>query len=249
MLFGRRKPGFTKLKSLEDEKENKIEENKKLKKDKSLKEDKDLLDVELSEEEIEELKKETIEELNEEKEDEEEVDRVLLLADFIRKRSIAGELTSISNLKKDDEDIEDLLAEIKKLDEYGDIVESKGDKDIYYYSSNYMSHNYSQIAILIEEKDLAKTISELVRWNCETYPCATPIYYFKNPPYNYTSEQIEQTLKKIYNSEKYSDIRELKTGNNMRYLYSTIHMSEKYARALAEGVEYGEYGYTQFNKN
>ena len=33
------------------------------------------------------------------------------------------------------------------------------------------------------------------------------------------------------------------TGNNITYLYSKDIMSEKYAKALAEGAEYGEYGY------
>ena len=47
----------------------------------------------------------------------------------------------------------------------------------------------------------------------------------------------------IEKDEKYSDIKLLTTGNKVDYLYSTIHMSEKYARALAEDVEYGEYGY------
>lgn len=168
-----------------------------------------------------------------------------LLADFIRERSKGAHLTSKSLLLKEEEE-EALGAMLQSLEEdesCKDIVSIKGDRGIYFYSTEFMSDNYAMMAMLVDEKNLSKTIAEMVRWNGKTYPCPTPVYYFKNSPYLYTEPQIERALALIKDKEEYKDIGELLTGNDVKYLYSTLHMSEKYARALAEGVEYGEYGY------
>jgi len=166
-----------------------------------------------------------------------------ILADYIRERSNAGYLTKKSDLKAQNEKLEEILDSLQEDETCQDIVYTEGEEEIYFYSNEYMTENYAMIALLIEEKDMPKTIAEMVRWNGKTYPCATPVYYFQKPPYNYTEPQINRALQIIKKEEEYSDICELTTGNNVRYLYSTLHMSEKYARALAESVEYGEYGY------
>lgn len=242
MLFGRKKPGFTddnkddKLKK-EDNVEEILEE---VSEGEIPKEEKvdflDYLDELNEDDELANLSVETAEEVDERTSGE-------LLADFIRDRSGGSYLTSKSSLKEEDENLDDLLEELKEDESCKDIVSIKGDKDIYFYSSKNMSDNYAMIALFVEEKNLPKTIAEMVRWNAKTYPCPTPIYYFTRTPYNYTEEQIENAVETVKKEEDYSDIGELITGNDVRYLYSTIHMSEKYARALAEGVEYGEYGY------
>lgn len=174
---------------------------------------------------------------------EEEKTEAQLLADYIRHRSSAGYLTRKSDLKAEEENLEDILDSLNQDETCQDIVSTNGKKETYFYSSQYMTENYAMIAFFIEEKDMPKTIAEMVRWNGKTYPCATPLYYFSNSPYNYTEPQINRALQLLKKDEEYSDICELTTGNHVRYLYSTLHMSEKYARALAEGVEYGEYGY------
>ena len=245
MLFGRRKKGFSRIEEV-TELSNEINEDK-------LKEKEELLEVELKDEEKVDLL-DYLEELEdeddapnsfEEQEEiiEEERTEAQLLADFIRERTKGAYLTAKSSLEKEGQDLEELLKSMAEDETCSDIKFISGDKDIYYYSAEYMSDNYANIATLVEEKDLPKTIAEMVRWNGKTYPCATPLYYFRNSPYYYTDVQIERALDRIKQKEEYSDICELTTGNNVRYLYSTIHMSEKYARALAEGVEYGEYGY------
>lgn len=238
MLFGRRKKGFAKEEEItefstefsEDANQDELEEEKV-----------DLMDyleeldeaddtsIPLEEKEMEVIKEEKTE--------------AQLLAEFIRIRSHGAHLTDRSSLDKKDQDLEELLTSINNDEACKDITFIKGDKDIYYYSNKFMSDNYAKIAVLVEDKDISKTIAEMVRWNCKTYPCATPLYYFNNSPYFHTEPQIERALERMGQEEEYSDICELRTGNNVRYLYSTIHMSEKYARALAEGVEYGEYGY------
>lgn len=243
MLFGRRKPGFTKIESVNAHNKE-YNEDEKLKEDELLdsKDEKmDLMDYLDSLEDLEEIDEldyqEEIEIIEEEK------TAQVLLADFIRDRSKGAHITSKDSLKEEDDEIEELIALMMDDESCKDIKEIKGEKDIYFYSEDFMSTNYAMIAVLVDEKDMCRTISEMVRWNSKTYPCPTPIYYFNNSPYFYTDPQIERALSKIYKSEEYNDIKELTTGNNVRYLYSTIHMSDKYAKSLAEGTEFGEYGY------
>ncbi|MGN9165546.1 hypothetical protein ACTNDY_09770 [Tissierellaceae bacterium HCP3S3_D8] len=246
MLFGRRKDGFSRVEEVvelsNEINEDELREEKLLKSELDNQQKPDLLDYLEELEDIDDAPNS----LDEEEIEVEEKTEAQLLTEFIRMRSSAAHLTSRTSLEEDKrerQDIDELLKSISEDENCNDITFIKGDKDIYYYSDECMSDNYARIAVLVEEKDLAKTIAEMVRWNGKTYPCATPLYYFKNSPYFYTDAQIERALDRIKQQEKYSDICELTTGNDKRYLYSTIHMSEKYARALAEGVEYGEYGY------
>lgn len=244
MLFGRRKKGFVKeVEDLEIPKEineDRLKEMDAFKPEEEVEEKKDLLEF-LDEDFDEEEFTEDIE--VEEEIIVEEIPKEILFSNYIRKRSNGAYLTSKKSLEEEEEDVNLLLEKVNKNELCKDIVSIEGDKDIYFYSNEYMSDNYANIAVLVEEKDLPKTISEMVRWNCEKYPCATPTYYFKNSPYFYSEPQIQRALSVIEKDERYSDIKLLTTGNKVDYLYSTIHMSEKYARALAEDVEYGEYGY------
>ncbi|NLY45727.1 MAG: hypothetical protein GX053_07020 [Tissierella sp.] len=243
MLFGRRKKGFTKIEEV-TEFSQEVNEDQLRAAEEDLKERKekpDLFDYLDTLDDIEDqyipLEEAEVEEI------EVEMTEAQLLANFIRVRSQGATLTSQSLLEKDGQDLKELLNSLKDDKSCQDIVLIKGAKEVYYYSNEFMSDNYAKIAVLVEDKDIPKTIVEMVRWNGKTYPCATPLYYFSNSPYFYTKAQIQRALERIRQNEEYSDIGELTTGNDVRYLYSTIHMSEKYARALAEGVEYGEYGY------
>lgn len=239
-MFSPRKKGFAKEVSITEFKEEYNEDKMNEEPVEEVAEEKiDLVDY-LNEMDIEDLDESELEELEKfviEKSDEE------LLADFIRERSMGSLLTSKVFLQEEDENIEEILQKLNEDENCKDITKIEGSNDIYYYSNKFMSDNYAMIAMLVEDKDLVRTIAEMVRWNAKTYPCATPIYYFKNSPYYYENEQIEVSISNIKNDEKYSDIVELTTGNNVRYLYSTLHMSEKYAKALAESAEIGEGGY------
>jgi hypothetical protein len=239
-MFSPRKKGFAKEVSITEFKEEYNEDKMNEEFSEEVGEEKiDLVDY-LNELDIEDLDESELEELEKfviEKSDEE------LLADFIRERSMGALLTSKAFLKEEDENIEEILQKLNEDENCKDITKIEGSNDIYYYSNKFMSENYAMIAMLVADKDLARTIAEMVRWNAKTYPCATPIYYFKNSPYYYKNEEIEVSISNIKGDEKYSDIGELTTGNNVRYLYSTLHISEKYARALAESAEIGEGGY------
>ncbi len=161
-----------------------------------------------------------------------------LLADFIRERSQSGLITPKAMFAKDEEDVEALLAEMEADPTCSDIFKVKGQKDTYYYCEETMAHNYAKIAVLTTEKDDCKTVAEMVRFNCKAFPTPTPLYYFARQPFFLNRETMRAILAQMKDSEEYKDICECTAAiNGEPYLYSSDLMSEKYARALANGAE------------
>lgn len=164
-----------------------------------------------------------------------------MLAEYIRERTKAVSLTGRKSLAKEEPHLDEMLEELRGLESCKDICTVKGNKDEYFYSDEHMAHNYARIAMLVLEKDIPLTIAEMVRFNCKTYPSPTPLSYFERHPYYYTEPQLKHALTMLSRNPDYSDVKTFVTENNhVTYLYSEKHMSFKYARALAEGVESGE---------
>lgn len=253
MLFGRRKPGFFaegEEKPLEPTEETPQEETAE---SPQVEEKPDLMEVLESMEDIpdEEIPPAMLAAIEQDRIEAEklaaeppvELTPGELLADFIRRYSANAELVSYAELKKDDPDIDAHLKEIEEHTELGDIMRIKGQKGTYFYSNNSMTDNYAMIAALVVEKDLAHTVAEMTRWNAKTYPAPTPMDYFTRHPYYMTIPQLERVRKELQMDEKYSDIGEVITGNNKVYFHADPPMSKRYATALAEDTEQGEYGY------
>lgn len=160
-----------------------------------------------------------------------------LLANFIRERTQAAALTPRKFLEADEENLDELLAAMFADEACKDICTVKGEKDEYYYSDESMAHNYAKVAMLVEEKDMLRTIAEMVRFNCKAFPTPTPLYYFQNHPYSMTKVQVEQAVRAMKNRPEYADIQELTAKNGEPYLFSEPTMSRKYAQALANGAE------------
>ena len=119
-----------------------------------------------------------------------------------------------------------------------DIFKVKGQKDTYYYCEETMAHNYAKIAMLTTEKDDCRTVAEMVRFNCKAFPTPTPLYYFARQPFFLDREAMKAIIAQMKASEEYKDIRECTAAiNGEPYLFSIDLMSEKYARALANGAE------------
>lgn len=164
-----------------------------------------------------------------------------MLAEYIRERTKSAVLTPRKALAQEEPHLDEMLEELHGLESCKDICTVKGNKDEYFYSDDLMAHNYARIAMLVLEKDLPLTIAEMVRFNCKTYPSPTPLSYFTRHPYYYTEPQLKHALTLLARNPDYADVKTLVTENNhVIYLYSERHMSFKYARALAEGVESGE---------
>lgn len=156
------------------------------------------------------------------------------LAGFIRSRSAAALVTAHAQLISEVENADELLAQMPQDPQCEDIVSRAGAKDTYYYSSANMSDNYAMIAQLIEDRDLCVMFAEMVRFNARIYPSATPLRYFQRSPYGLAPEEIEQTWKTMQGRPEFADIEELTNNQNERFLFSTQHLTRRYAKAISD---------------
>ena len=156
------------------------------------------------------------------------------LAGYIRSRSAAALITPHALLVSEVENADELLAQMPQDPQCEDIVVRAGAKDTYYYSNANMSDNYAMIAQLIEDKDLCVMFAEMVRFNARIYPSATPLKYFQRSPYGLAPEVIEQTWKAMQENPEYADIEELTNNQNERFLFSTQHLTRRYAKAISD---------------
>ncbi len=161
-----------------------------------------------------------------------------LLADFIRERCRSCLITPKALIAKDEEDVDALLEALFQDESCKDIRIVTGRKDTYFYSDEFMANNYAKIAMLTLEKDDARTVAEMVRFNCKAFPTPTPVYYFALQPFFLSRETMDLIIAQMKTDPEYQDIRECTAQiNGERYLYSIDLMSEKYAKALANGAE------------
>ena len=160
------------------------------------------------------------------------------LAGYIRSRSAAALVTPHALLVSEVENADELLAQMPADPQCADIVSRTGAKDTYYYSSANMSDNYAMIAQLIEDRDLCVMVAEMVRFNARVYPSATPLRYFRRSPYDLTQEAIEQTWQAMQGRPEYADIEELTNNQNERFLFSTKHLTRRYAKAISDVDEF-----------
>ena len=259
-LFGRRKPGFAKeveLKPSEipgefsdalDPAVNKALDNPKLEKRELQEQAAQVMNPETKAEKPDLLEyMQSLPEVNDpfppsppepEQPPEPEKTRAQLLADFIRERCRSALITPRKLIEKDEEDVEALLKEMQEDETCSDIKCVKGQQDTYYYSDELMANNYAKIAMLTLEKDDARTVAEMVRFNCRAFPTPTPVYYFARQPFFLDRERMKAILAQMKEDPQYQDIRECAAAiNGEPYLYSIDLMSEKYAKALANGAE------------
>ena len=141
-----------------------------------------------------------------------------LLAEYIRERSRAAQLTARKALEAEEPQLDEMLEEVHGLESCADIRSVKGSKDEYFYSDEIMANNYAMIAMLVLEKDLARTVAQMVRFNCKTYPSPTPLYHFMRSPYNYTKPQLEQALRVLKRGEDTQDIKTVISFNDVLYM-------------------------------
>lgn len=160
------------------------------------------------------------------------------LAEYIRMRSAASQLTARHALETEIEDYGERLVQMEEDESCGDIAFTEGAKDIYFYSKENMSDNYAMIAALVEEKDLPSTIAKMVRFNCKTYPLPTPIHYFERHPYFATIPQLLRAADMMTGLEEFKDIKVFQNSERVTYFYSDESMTERYAKALAEPDEF-----------
>ena len=165
-----------------------------------------------------------------------------LLADFIRTRCRSALITPKALIKADEgESVDALIAEMQADPSCADILTVQGSKDLYFFSEELMAHNYAKIAMLTLEKDDARMVAEMVRFNCKAFPTPTPVYYFARQPFFLDKGRMEVIIAQMQENPEYQDIKVCEAPfNGEKYLYASGLMSEKYAKALANGTEMHE---------
>ena len=162
-----------------------------------------------------------------------------LLREYIRSQCELHQITPRSQLLGEDPGTGALLEQIAHDPECADITALEGQKDTYYCSSQVMSSFFAWVTMLVMEDDLPRTIAEMTRHNCTTYPAPTLLEYFTLSPFRYGQERIDQALSQMRADPRYQDIRLFESPGGRMYLYSSDKMSEKYARALSVDMDRG----------
>ncbi len=124
-----------------------------------------------------------------------------------------------------------------EYEELEDIVRIDKPKDSYFYSSALWTSQFAETLALLEEKDILEAIATRTRRDCKIYPRPVRVVSLKDSPYNYSDDEILGAIARMTMDERYSDIKTVIASNGGVCIYSTEHMSEKYARSLCESIE------------
>ncbi|PWC16495.1 hypothetical protein DDT52_18025 [Brenneria roseae subsp. roseae] len=170
----------------------------------------------------------------------------LVVADYIRQCSAAGELVSTRSFQAppyslEPETIGQLFAQIGASDECADILAIGNGEEQYHYSDQSMSHNYARILLFTHEQDTCKTIADTVRFECQTYPRPYKVQMLTLPPYSFDQEKIDCALRFLGQSDSFKDIRTVMASNGEPYLFSERFMSYGKAKGLCEWIEVEQY--------
>lgn len=166
-----------------------------------------------------------------------------ILYNFIRQENLKEKLGKKSQLiaRPPDELTEEVVVELlTNIDNYEDLdnidlIET--DKDTYYYDIYLWTRQYADTAVILEEKDMKKAIATRTRKDCKIYPRPLQVSALFQPPYSYSLEEIQRTLRAMEEDQDYRDIKTVQASNGGTCIYSTDEMSEKYARSLCEYLE------------
>lgn len=117
--------------------------------------------------------------------------------------------------------------------ELDDIAVLEGSQ-VYLYSTEAMSDSFARWAFLAAENDDVATLVENARHESKIYPRPMKAASLKNRPVYMTDERIEAAFSTVQESGLYPDIKTCSASNGDVYFYSTDHLSDAQAKALAE---------------
>ena len=104
----------------------------------------------------------------------------------------------------------------------------------YLYDASAMTKSYAHWAFLAKEDNPVVTFAECVREDSRVYPRPYRADNLKNPPFNMSAQDIEETWEAVSTLESYADIQRTSASNGDVYFFSTKHLSPAHAHALAE---------------
>ncbi len=175
-----------------------------------------------------------------------------VIAAMIRQSSEAGQLISEPEILREVADQDpfvssgaDSAAEVGKLlrklvdkgDDFHELTAQDGSRR--YYASQFMTRAYAMI-LLQKQGDHLRLIAEIVRQNSEVYPRPVPLNVFMQPPFDLTSQEIQDCLQRMTAEEEYRDIVPATTSASRVFLYSNLYLEPEYASMLAEWLDVGQ---------
>ena len=169
------------------------------------------------------------------------------IADFIRERSSAGELTSWADLDTEFGDsvtdqVSNPLGELilGAVPSHDDIKVVPHDTESpLYYSDRFMTGAYACI-LAHKGRGHFHVMAEVVREHSRIYPRPVPVSLFRRAPFDLDDVRIAQGLEKMTKLAQYRDIAQITTSIGNVFLYSTDYLDQDYAAMLAEWVDVGQ---------
>ncbi len=169
------------------------------------------------------------------------------IADLIRARSSAGELTAVAEILLESsstapdglsESVEPLIRDLKLGHKDIKVISDKSGSS-FCFSDRYMTRAYA--AILVSKRDdFLQMLVDVIREHSRTYPRPVPISLFLGSPFDLSKEQVQLCLNEIMIQGIYRDIMQTTTSVGNVYAYSTKHLDPDYAAMLAEWVDVGQ---------
>lgn len=179
---------------------------------------------------------------------EQTINRAQVLYECLRARTIESKVTGRKYLDMhlpeglDKEALSALLSGIgtqEAPEELSGIAVIKGRKDTYYYDSSIMTAHYADIDMMLQEKDILRTIASVTRSDSKLYPRPTPFSKFKNVPFRFSEDELLGAAARMQLDKEYEDIRLVEASNGAKAFYSTQSLTKDYAQYLFEWNEVG----------
>lgn len=116
------------------------------------------------------------------------------------------------------------------------IVALVGQHSYYLYDSDFMTDRYAHWAFLASEDNPLATFVDCVREEGRTYPRPLAAEDLGNAPFRMSPQKVQATWEAVRDSGDYPDVKRTEASNGDVFYFSTLYLSEEYARSLAEYI-------------
>lgn len=169
------------------------------------------------------------------------------IADFIRARSSARNLTALADLETawnrpgSDHSVKPEQIPIQDITLRHDDIKAvrDGDGHLFYYSERFMTGAYAKLLVLKGEGSL-RMMAEVIRENSRIYFRPVPVVLFQCSPFDLQEDMIAVQLEEMIQKSLYRDIDRIITSAGNLFLYSTDHLDRDHAVMLAEWIDVGQ---------
>jgi hypothetical protein len=163
------------------------------------------------------------------------------LADAVRKASLAGELMKLYEIWGGGEEEYASLTGAAAAETIADIQLIREGGEVYLFSDRHMTRAYAEAAVRAATDDHPRILAETVRSDSATYPRPTPVSTFLAAPYRLSMEEVIGAAERMRVDARYADVCFTRASNGDLFLFSSNHMSQAQADAMAEWLAVGQF--------